>query len=278
MHDLSLADIKAFHADLLSVATAGIAMAGGPLADHSERGDRGWFGVSRSAANVEFWRESLLTIEQRLAAASLDGRPVEGALQSDAGVAPSYLNAFHAWLASDRDPNSLNAWSMTALRGRRRLWRTRARWVQPLIWLSVGYCGLMFISLGIAPQFLSFARQARISPGIALTTVLGIRAAAPIWGFLVPILIVAWAIVLYGRNRPAKLLRSALRRSLLGLQADSDNVCCSEVGESSGLNTGATGVLLGGLLVLGIALCVFGPLVELLYNVATPVEVTHVGL
>lgn len=278
MHDLSLTDIKAFHADLLSVATAGIAMAGGPLTDPLEQRDHGWFGVSRSSANIESWRESLLTIEQRLAAASLDGRPVADALESEAGVAPNYLNAFHAWLASDRDPDSLNAWSMMALRGRRRLWRTRARWVQPLIWASVGYCGLMFISLGIAPQFLSFARQARISPGIALTTVLGIRAAAPVWGFLVPILVMAWAIALYGRNRPARLPHSAQRRSRLDVQADSGNVCRSEVGESSGLNTGVTGVLLGGLLALGIALCVFGPLVELLYDVATPVEVTHVGL
>lgn len=278
MPDLNLADIKAFHADLLSVATAGIALAGGPLVDQPERGDRGWFGASRSAANVEFWRESLLTIEQRLAAASLDGRSVEGALQSEAGVSPSYLHAFHAWLASDRDPDSLNVWSTTALRGRRRLWRARARWVQPLIWLSVGYCGLMFISLGIAPQFLSFARQARISPGIALTTVLGIRAAAPIWGILVPLLSVAWAIVLYGRNRPARLPQRAQRRSLLDPRADSSNMCRGEQGASSGLNTGATGVLLGGLLALGIALCVFGPLIELLYHVAMPVEVTHVGL
>lgn len=278
MLDLNLADIKAFHADLVSVATAGIALAGGPLANQPERGDRGWFGVSHSAAHVESWRESLLTIEQRLAAASLDGRPVADALESEAGVAPMYLTAFHAWLASDRDPDSLNAWSMAALRGRRRVWRTRARWVQPLIWASVGYAGLMFISLVIAPQFLSFARQARISPGIALTTVLAIRAAAPIWGILVPLLIAAWAIVLYGRNRPARSPPSVQRRSLLDPQADSGSSCKGEVGESRGLNTGATGVLLGGLLALGIALCVFGPLIELLYNVAVPVEVTHVDL
>ena len=204
MHDLSLADIKTFHADLLSVVTAGVALTGGPLADQPQPGDGGWVGANRSAANIEAWRESLLTIEQRLAAASLDGRPVADALESEAGVAPMYLSSFHAWLASDRDPDSLNTWSMAALRGRRRLWRMRARWVQPLVWLSVGYCGLLFISLVIAPQFLSFARQARISPGTALTTVLAIRAAAPIWGFLVPLLIAAWAIVLYGRDRPAK--------------------------------------------------------------------------
>lgn len=275
MDDLNIADVKTFHADLISVATAGVALAGGPF---EEQHKRGWFDANQPAANVDSLRRDLLTIEQRLAAASLDGRPLADALQSDARVAPNYLNAIQAWLASDRNPDSLNAWSATALSARRQQWRLRVAWVQPLIWLAVGYCGLMFISLAIAPQFLWFARQARITPGIALKILLWIRAAVPIWGSLVPLLIVAWGIFLYGRNKPARSQQSAQRRSLLHLQADAKTLCSGVADESSGLSTGVAGVLLGGVLALGIALCVFGPLIELLYSVALPVEVTHVGL
>lgn len=278
MHDLNLTDIKAFHADLLSVATAGVALAGGPLTDQPERGNRGWLAEQRSPAGVDSWRTDLLTIEQRLAAASLEGRPLADALQSEAGVAPYYLRAFQAWLTSDRDPSSLNSWSRTALRARRQLWRLRVAWVQPLIWMGVSYCALMFISLFIAPLFLWFARQARLSPGIALEILLGIRAAVPIWGIVVPLLIAGWAIYLYGRHRRVRLRGFPQSSPSLTLDGDADALCKGVNEDSRVISTGAAGALLGGLLALGIALCVFGPLIELLYSVALPVEVTHVGL
>lgn len=278
MHDLDLTDIKAFHADIMSVATAGVALAGGPLEEQQLPKNRGWLGADQSTVDVGFWRESLLTVEQRLASARLDGRPLLAALESETGVAANYLNALRAWLATGRDPDSLNAWSTTALRARRQQWRQRVRWVQPLIWLTVGYCGLMFISLAVAPLFLSFARQARLSPGTALETLLEIRAAAPIWGILVPLLIAAWAIYLYGCDRPARFSASVRAGTLLDQQPDAGTLCRGAVEGSHGLDTGVAGVLLGGLLAFGIAMCVFGPLIELLYSVALPVEVTHVGL
>ncbi len=278
MHELNLTDIKAFHADLLSVATAGVALAGGPLADQLERGNRGWLGQRRWAADIDSWRADLLIIEQRLAAASLEGRPLADALESEVGVAPQYLRAFQAWLTSDRDPNSLNSWSRMAFRARRQLWRLRVAWVQPLIWIGVGYCALMFISLLIAPMFLWFARQARLSPGIALEFLLGIRAAVPIWGIVVPLLIASWAVYLYGRHRRVPLQGLPQRPAVLSLDPAIDSPCKGMLDDYRAINTGVAGALLGGLLALGIALCVFGPLIELLYSVALPVEVTHVGL
>ena len=139
----------------------------------------------------------------------------------------------------------------------------------------VAYLGLSFISLMIAPQFLALSRQLRIAPGFALSTLLSIRAGYPVWGVAVPLLILTLAGLLYLGRLPTGWFARSKRNSLngrtsQGLQA-TELAAWELAGQRQTAQTGAAWVLFGGVLVLGIALCVFGPLLELLYSVAVPI-------
>ena len=279
MNEPSLTDIKAFHRDLLTVSAAGIALAVSPLDAQAVRAAAGRLGRSSVEAEVNALRESLLTIEQRLAAASLEGRPLADALESHTQASPGYVAALQAWLSSAHDPAAFDDWATAAQRACQRKWNLRIACVQPLVWLVVSYFGLTFISLGIAPQFLALSRQLHVAPGFALSTLLSIRAGFPIWGAVVPLLILTSASALYLFHLPTRWFTRSKRmpvdRMPAGRKTSQSQHATSFTAwgfddQRQPTQPGAAWVLLGGVLVLGIALCVFGPLIELLYSVALP--------
>ncbi|MEO8270544.1 MAG: hypothetical protein ABI557_12545 [Aureliella sp.] len=275
MNEPSLSDIKAFHQDLLTVSAAGVALAGSPLERQVARTASGWLGRRSMDAEVNSLRESLLTIEQRLAAASLDGRPLAEALEAHAQASPRYMAALQAWLTGGHDPAAFDDWATAARRACRRKWNVRIACVQPLVWLVVSYFGLTFISLAVAPQFLALSRQLHVAPGFALTTLLNIRAGFPVWGLVVPVLIMTLAGLLYLCRLPTRWFTRSKqltvnRQSSRSLHSRKD-VAWGFDYQPQPMQTSAAWVLLGGVLVLGIALCVFGPLIELLYSVAAPI-------
>ena len=280
MNALSLPDIKAFHADLLSLSAAGIPLAGSPYAGSLPLSGAATFAPNSLAPHVDSLRAALEAIEQRLAAASLEGRPLSLALKTPPHFSPQYLGALQAWMSSGRDPTALNDWTTQAERARRKQWRFRIACVQPLVWLSTAYVGLAYISLGVAPQFLVLSRQLRVAPGIALSVVLSIRESFPIWGTLVPILIVTLAGWLYFRTPSTRLAASPKRLPApesSAVEQPEPTAWALTVGqapESTAAQTSSAWVLVGGVLVLGIALCVFGPLIELLYSVTLPLGST----
>ncbi|MCC7333718.1 MAG: hypothetical protein IT422_01390 [Pirellulaceae bacterium] len=279
MNEPSLTDIKAFHRDLLTVSAAGVPLAGSPLGDRATRAATGWIGLSSVDAEVHSLRESLLTIEQRLAAASLEGRPLADALKSHTQASPHYVAALQVWLTSGHDPAAFDDWATAAQRACQKKWNLRIACVQPLVWLVVSYIGLTFISLGIAPQFLALSRQLHVAPGFALSTLLSIRAGFPIWGVVVPLLILTSVCALYLFHLPTRWFTRSKRMPVDRMPVDRKT---SPSQHATNFTTwgfddqhrptqpGAAWVLLGGVLVLGIALCVFGPLIELLYSVALP--------
>lgn len=275
MIEPSLTDIKAFHRDLLTLSAAGVALAGSPLDDQATRAAAGGLGGRAVEAEVNSLRESLLTIEQRLAAASLEGRPLAEALGSHAQASPHYVAALQAWLTGDRDPAAFDDWAAAAQRACRRKWNLRIACVQPLVWLVVSYFGLSFISLMIAPRFLALSRQLHVAPGFALSTLLSIRAAYPVWGVVVPLLILTLAGCLYLCHLPTRWFTRSKPIPVDGKTSQNLHATESAAWEFDNqrqpAQPSAAWVLLGGVLVLGIALCVFGPLLELLYSVATPV-------
>ena len=114
MHDPSLSDIKAFHRDLLTVAAAGVPLAGSPLVGQATHLATGWFGRRSIDAEVNLLRESLVTIEQRLAASTLEGRPLAEALESQAQASPHYVAALKSWLTSEHDPAAFDGWAAAA--------------------------------------------------------------------------------------------------------------------------------------------------------------------
>ena len=274
MNDPSLTDIKAFHRDLLTVSAAGVSLAGSPLDGQATRATTDWIGRRALDAEVNSLRESLLMIEQRLAAASLEGRPLADALKSHTQASPRYVAALQAWLASGHAPAAFDDWAAAAQRACRRKWNLRIACVQPLVWLVVSYFSLAFISLVIAPQFLALSRQLQTTPGFALSTLLSIRAAYPVWGVGVPLLILTLAGILYLCHLPTRWFTRSKQWPVDGKMPLSLHTNEFEVWEFDNqrppTQPGAAWVLLGGVLVLGIALCVFGPLIELLYSVALP--------
>lgn len=274
MDELTLFDIKAFHRDLLSISGAGVALAGSPLEEPASHTLAGWFGRRSLDAEVHLLRESLLLIEQRLAAASLEGCPLAEALESHAHVSPHYIAALRIWQTSEHAPAAFDRWAAAAQRVGRRQWNLRIASVQPIVWLVVSYLGLSFISQAIAPLFLALSRQMHVEPGLALSTLLNIRAAYPVWGVGVPLLVLALTWALYVCRLPAGWFTRPSQRSLS--ENYSQSVAAAEFAileyddQRQPVQPSAGWVLLGGVLVLGIALCVFGPLVELLYSVAAP--------
>lgn len=275
MNEPSLTDIKAFHRDLLTISAAGIALAGSPLDEQAARAAAGWLGRSSIDAQVNALRESLLAIEQRLAAASLEGRPLGDALESQKQVSPGYVAAMQTWMSGAHAPAAFDDWATAAQRACQRKWNLRIACVQPLVWLVVSYFGLTFISLVIAPQFLVLSRQMHIEPGFALSTLLSIRAGFPIWGVVVPLLIFTLTCALYLFRLPTRWFTRSMRMPVDGKVSPSLHATEFATWEFDNqrqpVQPSAAWVLLGGVLVLGIALCVFGPLIELLYSVAAPI-------
>ncbi len=275
MHEPSLKDIKAFHRDLLTVVAAGVPLAGSSLVGQTAHSQVGWFGRRSADAEVTALRESLVTIEQRLAVASLEGRQLAEAVESQTQASPQYVAALQAWLTGEHSPAAFDDWATATYRTQRRKWNLRITCVQPLVWLVVSYLGLTFISLGIAPQFLSLSRQLHVAPGFALATLLSIRAGYPIWGVAIPLLILTLASLLYFGRLPTRWFthskRNSLERKLSQSRYAPEFVAWEMAGQRQPVRTGAAWVIAGGVLVLGIALCVFGPLLELLYSVAAPV-------
>lgn len=274
MNEPNLSDIKAFHRDLLSVSAAGVPLAGSPLEGPVPHATTGWFGRRSIDAEVNSLRESLLMIEQRLAAASLEGRPLAEALESHAHVSSLYAAALQAWLIGDHAPAAFDGWTTAARRACQRQWNLRIASVQPLVWLVVSYFGLSFISQAIAPQFLALSRQLRVEPGFALSTLLNIRAAYPIWGVVVPLVILTLTGSLYLCRLPMRWFTRSTQTTLNGKSSQLVHAAEFAAWEFDNrrqpVQPSAAWVLLGGVLVLGIALCVFGPLIELLYSVAAP--------
>ena len=181
MSSLSLSDIKAFHADLLSIRSAGVPLRWGsgktkPVGSGRRRG---------ADLPVAELGTALSAIEMRLAAASLDGRKLTETLEHDIELPPQYLPTLRTWHRERRSPNAFEGWARGSLGGVRRDWGLRISLVQPLVWLAVGYLGLIFIVFAVAPLFLALHEQLSIPPGFALTVLLGVRAAFSVWGWLI---------------------------------------------------------------------------------------------
>lgn len=334
MHELTLSDLQRFHADLLTIRSAGVELEfqGAPAGSSSI-----------DTSTVETLRSSLLQIEDNLAAAKARGASVESLIEASDSLPPQYLTALRSWEFTGQLPLSFEPVVAMSDEAHRCRGAHRVSIVQPISWMLIGYFALLSICFVTANSFLRLTEDMRMEPGPILSAVLLVRDWMPVWIWVAPLAILSGTWMIWNRKpscgsnrlRGRNFVGSAetLRRANLAKQtADliqqgvAPNQAINMLGIggigavdktqlppllqwaantprtnsatdavelddtrarmllASGIYRGIASVaalqqqklartripyvLLGGILVLCISLCVFGPLIELLYSLA----------
>ena len=241
MEGLTLAEVQTFHAQLASITSLGIPLRITPL--------------GTKAVNCK----SLDEIETFLAAAVGRGSSIESTLQDAAQIPEAYAKALRRWHCDHHQTEALDLlWdSSEPERVARRWWAVR--FMPPTIWILLGELVLIAVCLMVVPQFEALRQQIGAPTGFALSVLLGVRSTMYIWGPTVPLILIG-LVVLLARAEVSG-----------GLSRRKPVVTMVTPGERDGiLRQGAAVTLLGGVVVLLIALSVFGPLVEFLIHASAP--------
>ncbi len=174
MNEVTLADVRAFHAELLATARTGL-----PVAV-----------VGPGETLEEQLEQTTLRLERIMAV----GQSLPSALDADLQLSDGYRAALKTWLFCDRSPVALESLTKPA-EVRRRVRRQRSvLLLHPLILLTLAYFALILLSWQTL-LLESLYRQLELEPAPFLRMTLWIREWLPVWAPLLPVgllLCVVW--------------------------------------------------------------------------------------
>ena len=129
------------------------------------------------------------------------GQSVEQALTNSNDLNPTYRAAAWAWLHCDNPSIVLDGIS-TPADARSQFGRSIGRTLfYPLIILSLAYIGFLYLCNMVAPKIEAIYTQLRETPSPSLSFLLTARDTVPIWGPLLPLLLVVSLIAWRNRSR-----------------------------------------------------------------------------
>lgn len=182
---LTLSQVVAFNAQLRNIADAKIPIQLAP---------------NHSGAEL---RESLATLESRIAIAQSHGISVEQSLSVEATVSEQYRRSLINWVASDGDPESINPLLRNAQ------WRSsvesevRFAFVQPLIIIALVYVGYLVMLRSIVPRIEGMYAQIRADGGASLGFLRMLLDTMPYWSIGVPVLLFMFVLLRWYMARAA---------------------------------------------------------------------------
>ena len=163
-------DLIAFNQQLITLVRAGMPV---------ELGD----GVPRESA-----AERLSQISSQIAIQVGLGQTVEQAM-TDALVPASYKAAWETWFHGNQPVEALNALTSQAEARREMQIDVGNSLIQPLVVLSLVYCGFIYLVLVAARQLESTYQQLAEPPSASLRFLMVAREWLPVWGALYPIVL-----------------------------------------------------------------------------------------
>lgn len=173
MSEISLERVLAFNGELLALTKAGLPLDLGVTVS-----------AKTNASKLDRINEALATRIRR-------GQDIEQAIAEENELTPRYRAALLTWLCCDDPTVALDGLVMPAMARRQLGLSIGQSMLYPLILVVLTYVGFLFLCGITVPKIEAIYQQIAPSPGNSLELLVAGRLLMPIWGPLVPLLLLA---------------------------------------------------------------------------------------